>query len=112
MSGSHKPTDEIKEAALAAIREGIAQFWLDHPDQDFRRMIDMAESTLRIVSPAKEEPMSDEWNRDIRVAPMDGTRIRLLVETEVEWQAHNPLVQGGWKRVSDADKVVGWKEHP
>ena len=53
--------------------------------------------------------MTDGW-RDVKSMPTaPGTRIRALVETELEREEWRPaLLMGGWRRVAARDRIVGW----
>lgn len=51
----------------------------------------------------------DDW-QPVASAPRDGTTIRALIESTVVWDEHEPaLLRGGWRRVSEQDRVLGWK---
>lgn len=52
--------------------------------------------------------MSD-WQPVETMPTTPGSRIRALVETELEMEEHVPsLLMGGWRRQSHQDRIVGW----
>ena len=105
MTNTPNPREAALEAVAAAAREATRAYPLDTMER---------ERLLRALADLDALPAPDGGWRPIADAPKDGTRIRILSEGEVEWREPCPavLVSGGWHRVSEKDKVLGWQPLP